>query len=260
MKFVRFAMKDVSGIRQGLLTSVGINEISGDIFNTWKYTGETYLEDQVQLLSPIKPNQIIGIGANFVADKKDLPENTPEMPVFFFKSLSSVTGPESEIKIPDSIEEVKFESEIAVVIGKEAAKIKEENVNDYIFGYTVGNDVTAPQYFHEDGHWTLGKSFNTFTPLGPVIETDFDPSTASIVAIHNGTKKQDSKTDLMIVSIKKMISYLSNVMTLMPGDVILTGSPIGAEFLKDSDEIECRIEGIGSLKNSVVKMKNSTPV
>ncbi|MFD2923037.1 fumarylacetoacetate hydrolase family protein [Halobacillus naozhouensis] len=260
MKFVRFALKNDEVTKQGILSSEEIKEISGDIFNDWEYTGETFAGSQIELLAPIEPNQVIGIGANFVKDIKELPEQPPEMPVFFFKSLPSVTGPGSEIKIPDSIEEVKFESEIAVVMGKEANQIKEDDVLDHIFGYTVGNDVTAPQYFHEDGHWTLGKSFNTFTPLGPVIETDFDPTKARIEAIHNGAKKQDSKTDLMIVSIQRMIAYLSNVMILKPGDIILTGSPVGADFLAENDEIVCRVEGIGSLKNSVTKVKNSSLV
>ena len=131
---------------------------------------------------------------------------------------------------------------------------------DYVFGYTISNDITAPKFFHEDGHWTLGKSFDTFTPLGPVIETEFDALAARIEAVHNDEKKQDSPTSLMIVSIQRMIAYLSNVMTLKPGDVILTGSPVGAEFLKENDEIACIIEGIGTLKNKVSKVKQTSVV
>ncbi|WP_173915445.1 fumarylacetoacetate hydrolase family protein [Halobacillus sp. Marseille-Q1614] len=260
MKVVRFTVSDRDEAKQGILSSDFIKEITGDIFSYWELTGKTYKKEEVQLLAPIEPNQVIGIGANFVAAKENLPENPPEMPVFFFKSLASVTGPGTEIKIPEPLDEVKFESEIAVVIGKEASHINEEEVADYIFGYTVGNDVTAPQYFHSDGHWTLGKSFNTFTPLGPVIDTEFDPSKARIQAVHNGIKKQDSETGLMIVSIERMISYLSHVMTLKPGDVILTGSPVGAEFLQIGDVIECTVEGIGTLSNSVVKVKSISPV
>lgn len=260
MKFVRFTIENNKEIKQGVLSLEEVKEISGDVFGVWEYTGETFDMKKVTLLAPIQPNQIIGIGANFVADVDELPTELPEIPVFFYKPLSSVIGPRSEVVIPDAIEEVKFESELAVVIGKEARNIKEEEVFDYVFGYTIANDVTAPQYFHENGHWMVGKSFDTFTPLGPVVDTDFDPTKARIEAIHNGVKKQDSETHLMIVSMQKMISYLSCVMTLVPGDVILTGSPVGAEFLKDGDDIECRIEGIGSLKNSVVKSKNKIEV
>ncbi|MGI8313838.1 fumarylacetoacetate hydrolase family protein [Halobacillus mangrovi] len=260
MKFGRFTLNRDDEVRKGVLTSDGIAEISGDIYSDWFYLGQTFSSEEVKWLAPIVPNQVIGIGANYVADKKDLPEEGPEMPVFFFKSLSSVIGPESDIVIPEMIEEVKFESELAVVIGKEAKDIEEKDVLDYVFGYTVGNDVTAPQYFHKDGHWTLGKSFDTFTPLGPVVETNFDPATARIQAFHNGTKKQDSTTDLMIVPIKRMISYLSKVMTLKPGDVILTGSPVGAEFLSENDVIECKIKGIGSLENPVTHSNRKVTV
>ncbi|WP_085507015.1 fumarylacetoacetate hydrolase family protein [Thalassobacillus devorans] len=260
MRFVRYKTDKESTIKQGIISDRLVREVSGDIFDGWEFTGDSFPEDTVKLAAPLAPNQIIGIGANFVAKKEDLPEKGPDMPVFFFKPNSSVIGPGADIKLPASIEEAKFESELAVVIGKEASGIKEEEVFDYVFGYTIGNDVTAPKFFHEDGHWTLGKSFDTFTPLGPVIETEFDVLAARIEAVHNGEKKQDSPTSLMIVSIQRMIAYLSNVMTLKPGDVILTGSPVGAEFLKENDEIACIIEGIGTLKNKVSKVKQTSVV
>ncbi|XOQ15514.1 MAG: 2-hydroxyhepta-2,4-diene-1,7-dioate isomerase [Shouchella clausii] len=254
MKFVRFMDKN-RNICQGLVTANGVKEISGDIFNEWKETGHVFLEDEVTIIPPIEPNQIIGIGANYVATEKERPETVPDFPLFFFKSTSSVIGPGEEIRIPASLEDVKFESELAVVIGKEMYQIEEDKVIDYIFGYTIANDVTAPQYFHKYGPWTLGKSFNTFTPLGPIIETELDLSNIQVKAFLNGVKKQDSSINLMIISINKMISFLSEIMTLKPGDVILTGSPVGAEFLKPGDKIECRIEEIGSLINPVGKGK-----
>jgi 2-keto-4-pentenoate hydratase/2-oxohepta-3-ene-1,7-dioic acid hydratase in catechol pathway len=128
-------------------------------------------------------------------------------------------------------------------------------VLDYVFGYTVGNDVTAPQFFHQDGHWTIGKSFDTFTPLGPVIETELDPLAVKVEARLNGVEKQNSATELMIIPIRRMVSYLTKVMTLKPGDVILTGSPIGAEFVGAGDTIECKIKEIGTLRNSFVLAK-----
>ncbi|MYL34382.1 ureidoglycolate lyase [Pontibacillus yanchengensis] len=252
MKFIQFTVDHDSSVKKGIISSEGVKEISGNIFTSWDYTGDIFKENQIKVTSPLEPNQVIGIGANFVKEPEDLPA-PPEMPVFFFKPTSSVIGPNEDIVIPEDLDSVKFESEIAVVIGKNAKNIQEDEVADYIFGYTIGNDVTAPQYFHSDGHWMLGKAFDTFTPLGPAIETDFDLAKTRIKAYHNEEKKQDSNVDVMIVSINKMISYLSRVLTLKAGDVILTGSPVGAEFLQEEDTIECEVEGIGRLRNQVVK-------
>ncbi|MDQ0414742.1 fumarylacetoacetate hydrolase family protein [Mesobacillus stamsii] len=247
MKFARFTVD--SKVYSGVVTAGGIQEITGDLFVSWEYTGKVFSREEARLLAPLVPNQIIGIGANFVANKEDLPSELPEIPVFFFKPVSSVIGTEEEIMIPDGTDKVKFESELAVVIGKEAKDVPESEVFEYVFGYTVGNDVTAPSHFHKDGHWTIGKSFDTFTPLGPVIETELDPFSVVVTARLNGVEKQNSPTDLMIIPIPKMISYLSKVMTLKPGDVILTGSPVGAEFVGTQDVIECEIKEIGVLKN-----------
>ncbi|WP_070121310.1 fumarylacetoacetate hydrolase family protein [Bacillus marinisedimentorum] len=260
MKFIRFTAGQETEIRTGVLENNSVREISGDMFGDWEYTGTNFPGDEVTLKAPLEPNQVIGIGANFVASKDDLPDELPEIPVFFYKPVSSVIGPETPIEIPAALEEVKFESELAVVIGKEAKNVDEKDVEDYIFGYTVGNDVTAPQYFHKDGHWTVGKSFDTFTPLGPVIETELDPAEVKVESSLNGEKKQDSHVSLMIVPMANMVSYLSKVMTLKPGDVILTGSPLGAEFLKDGDRIECTIEGIGTLANNTQKAKDKVSV
>ncbi|WP_257347358.1 fumarylacetoacetate hydrolase family protein [Pseudalkalibacillus decolorationis] len=258
MKFGKF----ISGTKkfQGVVVDQLIKEIEGDIFGEWEYTGQSFSLKEVKCLSPLEPNNIIGIGANYVSEIEDLPSVPPKMPVFFFKPTSSVIGHEESIVIPHGIEKIKFESELAVVIGKETKNVSEESALDYIFGYTIGNDVTAPQFFHEDGHWTIGKSFDTFTPLGPFIETDLVPSKVKIEARLNDVEKQNSSTELMIVSIQKMISFLSKVMTLKPGDVILTGSPIGAEMVGEGDFIECEIKEIGILTNRFVTTKEAVEV
>ncbi|MGG4489168.1 fumarylacetoacetate hydrolase family protein [Metabacillus idriensis] len=255
MKFVRF--KDQSAVYSGVLKDSEIKEIQGDIFRDWEYTGRSFQIEQVQLLAPILPNQIIGIGANYVSNKEDLPEVLPEIPVFFFKPTSSVIGPEENIVIPAGAKQVKFESELAIIIGKKAKNVPESDIMDYVFGFTVGNDVTAPAFFHGDGHWTIGKSFDTFTPLGPAIETELDPFNVNVEARLNGDLKQDSPTDLMIIPIRKMISYLTSVMTLSEGDVILTGSPVGAELVNTGDVIECEIKEIGILRNSFAEARES---
>lgn len=253
MKFIRFTVD--STIHQGIIENETIREINGDMYYSWTYTGKVFTLNEVALLAPLEPNQIIGIGANYVAKAEELPDQLPEIPVFFFKPTSSVIGPDEEIIIPSGIDQVKFESELAIVIGKEAKNVPESEVTDYIFGYTVTNDVTAPQFFHSAGHWMVGKAFDTFTPLGPVIETELDPFNVTVEAHLNGIEKQNSSTQLMIVPIRHMISYLSNVMTLKPGDVILTGSPVGAEFVGAGDVIECGIKEIGTLRNSFVLAK-----
>jgi 2-keto-4-pentenoate hydratase/2-oxohepta-3-ene-1,7-dioic acid hydratase in catechol pathway len=258
MKFTRFQTENE--VCAGVLEGRNIKQISGDIFSDWEYTGHVYETNQVKLLAPLEPNQIIGIGANFVVKKEELPESLPDIPVFFFKPVSSVVGPEESIVIPESIDSVKFESELSVVIGKEARNVPVEEILDYVFGYTVGNDVTAPQFFHEAGHWTIGKSFDTFTPLGPVIETELDPFNVRVEARLNEEEKQNSPTSLMIVPIREMISYLTKVMTLKPGDVILTGSPVGAEMVKAGDVIECEIKEIGTLKNTFAAAGKSVGV
>ncbi|MBB3129134.1 2-keto-4-pentenoate hydratase/2-oxohepta-3-ene-1,7-dioic acid hydratase in catechol pathway [Paenibacillus rhizosphaerae] len=250
MKFVRFAINAKTS--QGVLESDTIREIQGNLFGEWRYSGVSYATQDVKLLAPLEPNQIIGIGANYVSKVDERPGMLPDIPVFFFKPTSSVIGPGDRIVIPGSNQQVKFESELAVVIGKEARNICESEVLDYIFGYTVGNDVTAPQYFHENGHWTIGKSFDTFTPLGPVIETELNPDTVRVEARLNGVEKQNSGTELMIIPVREMIAYLSRVMTLKPGVVILTGSPLGSELVGAGSVIECEIMGIGNLKNTFV--------
>ncbi|MED3761138.1 fumarylacetoacetate hydrolase family protein [Peribacillus frigoritolerans] len=253
MKFTRFIAN--SSIHTGVKEKGIIRVIKGDIFGAWEYTGQTFSQGEVKSIAPLEPNQIIGIGANFVSNVEDLPEQLPEIPVFFFKPTSSVIGPDDEIIIPEGIKEVKFESELAIVIGKEAKNVPESDVLDYVFGYTVGNDVTAPQFFHQDGHWTIGKSFDTFTPLGPVIETVLDPFNVKVKAKLNDVEKQNSATELMIIPIRRMVSYLTKVMTLKPGDVILTGSPVGAELVGAGDVIECEIKEIGNLRNTFVTAK-----
>ncbi|MEK3720475.1 fumarylacetoacetate hydrolase family protein [Paenibacillus sp. FSL H8-0034] len=252
MKFARFALKADGSIKQAVLREQTLYVIEGDIFGLWKYKGSSYDLNEVTLLAPLEPHSIIGVGKNYIAAGETKPEQLPKVPVFFYKPVTSVIGPEADIVIPSGVTEVKFESELAVVIGKQARNIQEQEAWDYVFGYTIANDVTAPQFNHPDGHWTVSKSFDTFTPLGPYLETELDLQQVRVQAQYNGTRKQDSELELMILSIPFLISYLSRVLTLQPGDVILSGSPAGAEFMAAGELIECQIDGIGILRNSTV--------
>ncbi|NHN33589.1 fumarylacetoacetate hydrolase family protein [Paenibacillus agricola] len=252
MKFARFQLNTDGSILQAVLREQTLYVTEGDIWGKWNYKGPSYNLNEVTLLAPFVPNSIIGVGKNYIASGESKPEKLPDIPVFFYKPVSSVIGPEADIVIPAGAKEIKFESELAVIIGKQARHVSEQDALDYVFGYTITNDITASQFFHPDGHWMVGKSFDTFTPLGPVIETELDLTQVRVQAQHNGQRKQDSGLDLMILSIPFLIAYLSRVMTLQPGDVILSGSPAGADFMGASELIECQIDGIGILRNSTV--------
>jgi 2-keto-4-pentenoate hydratase/2-oxohepta-3-ene-1,7-dioic acid hydratase in catechol pathway len=253
MKFARFKLNANDAIKQAVLREHTLYETEGDIFGQWQYKGPSYLLNEVTLMAPFVPQSIIGVGKNYLAPGDARPEKLPDIPVFFYKPLTSVIGTGAQIVIPAGIDELKFESELAVVIGKQARNVTEDEALEYVYGYTVANDVTAPQFFHPDGHWMIGKSFDTFTPLGPFLETELDLTKVRVQASHNEQQKQDSALELMILSIPFLISYLSRVLTLQPGDVILSGSPAGAEFIKAGDQIDCQIDGIGILRNSLVQ-------
>lgn len=250
MKYVRFSIANDFSVRNGFLEGNTIREYDGDPFQAPESTGQTFLLEDVSLKAPLTPRHIIGIGKNFVGEGEPKPD-VPELPILFFKPLTTVIGPLETIQLPPGTKEVKFESELAVVIGKTAKQVRPEDVDDYIFGYTVANDVGAFNYFHPEGHWTIGKAFDTFCPLGPWIETDFDYRNARIRSTVNGVEKQNSSMERIVMPIDRMISCISQFMTLMPGDVILTGTPAGADMIRDGDTVDCLIEGIGRLSNPV---------
>jgi 2-keto-4-pentenoate hydratase/2-oxohepta-3-ene-1,7-dioic acid hydratase in catechol pathway len=250
MKLARFTLQGDSVIRNGVVEGSLIKEFSGDVFGSRVPTGRTYSVEDVKFKAPLVPRHIIGIGKNFPNPGVEKPP-IPELPILFFKPLTTVVGPEDAVLLPVGTEEVKFESEVAVIIGKEVKNITPEQADDVIFGCTVANDVGAFMYFHPEGHWTIGKAFDTFCPLGPVIETEFDYRNARIQATVNETRKQDSPMDDIIMPVNQQIAYISQFMTLMPGDIILTGTPAGAEMVRDGDVVDCFIEGIGHLRNPI---------
>jgi 2-keto-4-pentenoate hydratase/2-oxohepta-3-ene-1,7-dioic acid hydratase in catechol pathway len=250
MKFARFVLQGDTVIRNGILEGDEVREFTGDLFTSRTPTDTTYPLAQVELKAPLTPRHIIGIGKNFVGEGEEKPA-IPEIPILFFKPITTVVGPDDAVLLPTGTQEIKFEAELAVIIGKQAKNITPQHVEDYIFGYTVANDFGAFDYFHPEGHWTIGKAFDTFCPLGPVIETEFDYRTAQIQATVNGTLKQDSSIERIITPVDHIIAYISRFMTLQPGDVILTGTPAGAELVGDGDVIGCFIEGIGHLRNPV---------
>jgi 2-keto-4-pentenoate hydratase/2-oxohepta-3-ene-1,7-dioic acid hydratase in catechol pathway len=176
----------------------------------------------------------------------------PEIPLLFLKPISAVIGPGDNIVLPPQSKQVEHEGELAVVIGRTGRWIAAEEAREYIFGYTVADDVTARDLQRRDGQWTRGKGFDTFCPLGPWIETDLDPADVLVQTRVNGEMRQMASTREMMFSVEQLIAFISSVMTLEPGDVILTGTPAGIGPLKHGDVVEVTVEGIGSLSNPVV--------
>lgn len=206
------------------------------------------------ILAPSEPSKIVAAGLNYTDHAAELDMKVPEEPVIFLKPSSSILDPEKPVILPWQSERVDYEAEIACVISKQCRNIKPVQAKSFIFGYCCFNDITARDLQSRDGQWTRAKSFDTFSPFGPCLVTpdDLDPSDLSIQALVNGKIRQDSRTSNLIFPFPELISFISGVMTLFPGDVITTGTPPGIGPLKSGDRVEVRIEGIGTLSNPVL--------
>jgi 2-keto-4-pentenoate hydratase/2-oxohepta-3-ene-1,7-dioic acid hydratase in catechol pathway len=223
------------------------------MFAGFEPTGTRIPIADVALLAPVIPrSKVVAIGRNYRAHAEELGNDVPAEPLMFLKPNTAVIGPGDVIVRPSQSERVDFEGELVVVIGRIAKNVPVEKALDVVFGYTVGNDVTARDLQRSDGQWSRAKGFDTFCPLGPVIETEFDPSSAArVVTRVNGEERQSAPlTDLMF-PIAELIAYASSVFTLLPGDVIMTGTPAGVGPLVAGDEVEVEVEGIGVLRNTV---------
>jgi len=206
---------------------------------------------EIKVLAPTLPTKIVAVGLNYRDHAEELGMGLPENPLIFLKPPSAVIGPEDHIVLPQGVGRVDYEAELAVVIGKTARKISPEEAREYILGHTCFNDVTARDLQKKDGQWTRAKSFDTFAPLGPWIETDLDPSAVRVKTYLNGKLVQDSSTENLIFPVPELVSFISQVMTLYPGDVIATGTPPGVGPLAPGDVVEVEIEGLGRLVNFV---------
>ena len=238
-------------IHYGYLDGETVGMISGDVFGPFVRGPRVALLSEVKVLAPCQPSKIIGIVNNFVDRSREKGETPPELPLFFFKPPSTVIGPEAAIQLPPQSQRVEYGAELAVVIGKRARWVTLEEANQYILGYTCANDVTARDVVEQEGGWARGKSFDTFCPLGPCIVTSLDLADLRVAsAVNEGTRQMNSTRD-MVFSMAQLVAFLSSVMTLLPGDVILTGTPSGAGILMAGDVVEVEIEGIGKLRNPV---------
>jgi 2-keto-4-pentenoate hydratase/2-oxohepta-3-ene-1,7-dioic acid hydratase in catechol pathway len=249
MKFIRFE-KD-NGILNGVLEGNEITVIKGSVFEEIERTDEKVLIDDVKILPPCLPSKAVCIGLNYKTHVEESGVNIPESPVVFMKPSTAVIGNLDYIIYPQMSKRVDYEAELAVVIGKKTKNITVAEAKDAILGYTCGNDVSARDLQPENGQWTIAKSFDTFLPLGPWIETDADPSNLRIRTLLNGEVKQDSNTKFLIFDVYTLVSYISQIMTLNPGDVIMTGTPRGIAPMKKGDKVEVEIENIGTLTNFI---------
>lgn len=249
MKAIRFAGE--SEERYGVIENGSINETKSFPWNAVEYTGRTFELSEIQYLSPVIPGKIVGFGLNYRDHAAELGMEIPKEPVLFMKPSSAVIGNRDFIMLPAASDEVQYEAELCVLMGKRAKNIEPEDAFDFIWGYMCANDVTARDLQRRDGQWTRSKAFDTFSPIGPFAVSDLDPSDLRITAVLNGELRQDSSTSMMVFEVPQLVSFVSKIMTLDVGDVILTGTPPGVGTLKKGDIIEIEIENIGRLTNSV---------
>jgi len=236
----------------GIIEQHEIWEVTPDIFSDFEKTGRSFPMTDVRLLAPTKPSKIVAVGLNY---KDHITEfgrtEIPEEPVLFLKAASSLLGPEEDIRIPDGVGRVDYEAELAVVIKKKASQISEAEAADHILGITALNDVTARDLQKKDKQWTRAKSFDTFCPIGPWICAGLPFQNLRVEAYKNMKAVQTGHTSQMIFPVTRLVSFISNVMTLYPGDVIATGTPMGVGPIVAGDTIEILVEGVGRLRNTV---------
>ncbi len=256
MKVVRFEAQ--GEVKYGILEGSSIqglqsSPLAQDVNPAGRFAadGTAYKIGDVRLLAPCTPSKLVCIGLNYRAHAEEAKHELPKLPLIFLKPPSAVIGPEDEIVLP-SDGRIDHEAELAVVIGRKAKDIAEADVGSYVFGYTCFNDVSERNMQRSDGQWTRAKGFDTFAPTGPWIEIGVSGDDLKIEALVNGEVRQSSRTSDLIFGIPRLISFISGVMTLLPGDIIATGTPAGVSPLKHGDVVEVRLENIGTLKNYVV--------
>ncbi|MET0838110.1 MAG: fumarylacetoacetate hydrolase family protein [Marmoricola sp.] len=264
MRIARFTTGEdpLFGIVTGDVDDLGIPDedslitvLAGDpLYVGLQPTDQQVLLADARLLSPVLPrSKVVGIGRNYAAHAAEMGSDLPEEPLMFLKPNTSVVGPGDPIFYPRQTQDLHYEGELAVVIGRICRDVPKEKYADVVHGYTVGNDVTARDLQRKDGQFTRAKGFDSFCPLGPWVETELDVSDLRVQTFLNGEVKQDGRTSDLIFDVPTLIAHVTSVMTLLPGDVILTGTPEGVGPMNAGDEVEVSIQGIGNLTNKVVK-------
>ena len=260
MRIVRFVAQGRA--KYGILYQDTIQGLRGSPFTHFQHLnspstldGSTYILDKVRLLAPCLPTKIVCLGLNYRSHIEEMKLPIPSVPLIFLKPSTAVIGPTDKIVLPPGWNRIDFEGELGVVIGKKAKDVPEERAKEYVLGYTCFNDVSDRHAQAADGQWTRAKGYDTFAPIGPWIETEAEPDNLKLETYLNGELRQSASTSDLLFGISKLISFVSSIMTLLPGDVIATGTPSGVGPMKPGDVVEVRIEKIGTLKNSVVAQK-----
>jgi len=260
MRIVRFIAQGRA--KYGILYQDTIQGLRGSPFTHFQHLnspstldGSTYILDKVRLLAPCLPTKIVCLGLNYRSHIEEMKLPIPSVPLIFLKPSTAVIGPTDKIVLPPGWNRIDFEGELGVVIGKKAKDVPEERAKEYVLGYTCFNDVSDRHAQAADGQWTRAKGYDTFAPIGPWIETEAEPDNLKLETYLNGELRQSASTSDLLFGISKLISFVSSIMTLLPGDVIATGTPSGVGPMKPGDVVEVRIEKIGTLKNSVVAQK-----
>lgn len=251
MKIVRFTTggKAEYGIWNGEL----VQSLAGTPYKDIKTTDRYHRLSEVRLLPPCIPSKIVALGLNYRSHAEEVNLKIPTEPLIFLKPSTSIIGPEDNIVYPESAERVDYEGELGAVIKTCARQVSREEAGRYILGYTCLNDVTARDLQSRDRQWTRSKSFDTFAPIGPCIETELDPDNLSLETYLNGELKQQTNTNDLIFPVYELVSFISHIMTLLPGDIIATGTTSGIGPMQPGDTVEVRIENIGTLRNYVVR-------
>lgn len=252
MRIVR--LQTPEGIQYGTAEPDGVRLAQGSPLVEFETDTDVVLPyEEVQLLAPVFPTKVVCVGKNYVDHAAEMESDVPETPIIFLKPATSVIGPAAPIVLPPDSAEVHHEGELAVVVGRLARNVPAEDASSVILGYTVANDVTARDLQRSDGQWTRSKGYDTFCPLGPAIATEFDPLEGMrITTSVNGDLRQEGSTADLVFGVAELVEFTTRVMTLLPGDVILTGTPSGVGPITSGDRVDVEIEGIGVLSNPVV--------
>jgi len=251
MRIIRYQTKNEAP-KYGWMLDDRVGEIEGDLFGSYKRKEAQTPLAEISLLPPSQPTKIVCVGRNYVDHAKELGNEVPKIPLIFMKPPSSIISDGETVILPPQSKQVEHEAELVVVIGRRGKNITAESASEHIFGYTVGNDITARDLQKIDELWTRAKGFDTFCSFGPWIDTEFDPSDAVVTCRVNGQMRQMASTRDMVFNVRVLIAYISSIMTLEPGDLIFTGTPAGVGILEDGDVVEVEIEGLAKLSNPVI--------